>query len=76
MAKNDSGITRGYTVSYRAERQNEHRELTAMSELAAAADRSAACTSPCNRVDVSRLTDSLGRHAVRRSFASDLQRSH
>lgn len=76
MANNDSGISRGYTVSYRVERQYEHRELTAMSGLARAADRSAPSVGSCNRTDFFLLADSLGQFAVGRRLGFRLQSSH
>jgi hypothetical protein len=76
MDKNDSGISRGYTVSYRVERLYEHRELTAMSETAGATDRSAPYPGSRNPIDISLLVDSLGQFATRRDAESSLQRSH
>ncbi len=76
MANNDSGISRGYTVSYRVERQYEHRELTAMSGIAGGADRSAPYPGSCNPIDISLLVDSLGQFAIRRGPGSGLQRSY
>jgi hypothetical protein len=76
MANNDSGISRGYTVSYRVERQYEHREMTAMSDEARAADRSAPYVGSCISFDISLLARSRGRLAVGRRSAASLQRSH
>lgn len=75
MANNDSGISRGYTVSYRVERQYEHREMTAMSDKALAADRSAPYVGSCISFCIYLLAVSHGQFAVGRSAAS-LQRSH
>jgi hypothetical protein len=76
MGNNDSGISRGYTVSYRVERQNQHRELTAMSGIAGGADRSGPHAGSCNRLDIFLLADPLGQRAIRRRSGSGLQRSH
>jgi hypothetical protein len=73
---NDSGITRGYTVSYRAERPSEHRELTAMSQLQPVTDRYAPSLAPCNRINISTLADSHSWRVTRRRFDLFLQRSH
>jgi hypothetical protein len=75
MPNNDSGISRGFTVSHRVKRQIEHRELTAMSWIDYVAGRSGSVRSSCFLADVSALADSLGRRATDRS-ASLLQRSH